>query len=278
MSSRGPLSSDEWLDLFSQIGRGVRSAVLPLSGTEAGRAPLSVGAGGDTTIEIDRVAEAVVFSELAGLAERGERFSVLSEEAGHRSFGAEYPLVLVDPVDGSLNAKQGVPLFGLMLAVLDGPAVADTYAGLVLNLNTGEEWRAIRRQGAWRGGRPLTPMNRADNARIELLGLESTPRSITVARPLVERSNKIRILGSMALSIALTSAGGFDVFCAPIPMRVFDMAASLLLLGEAGGVATNTKGEALGRLRCGLDSRSTLLCAPTRELHAEALKLLGTGS
>ena len=278
MSSRGPLSSDEWLDLFSQIGRGVRSVVLPLSGTEAGRAPLSVGAGGDTTIEIDRVAEAVVFSELAGLAERGERFSVLSEEAGHRSFGAEYPLVLVDPVDGSLNAKQGVPLFGLMLAVLDGPTVADTYGGLVLNLNTGEEWRAIRKQGAWRGGRPLTPMNRADNARIELLGLESTPRSITVARPLVERSNKIRILGSMALSIALTSAGGFDVFCAPIPMRVFDMAASLLLLGEAGGVATNTKGEALGRLRCDLDSRSTLLCAPTRELHAEALKLLGTGS
>ena len=278
MSSRGPLSSDEWLDLFSQIGRGVRSVVLPLSGTEAGRAPLSVGAGGDTTIEIDRVAEAVVFSELAGLAERGERFSVLSEEAGHRSFGAEYPLVLVDPVDGSLNAKQGVPLFGLMLAVLDGPTVADTYGGLVLNLNTGEEWRAIRTQGAWRGGRRLTPMNRADNARIELLGLESTPRSITVARPLVERSNKIRILGSMALSIALTSAGGFDVFCAPIPMRVFDMAASLLLLGEAGGVATNTKGEALGRLRCDLDSRSTLLCAPTRELHAEALKLLGTGS
>ncbi|TMG68957.1 MAG: hypothetical protein E6H86_03895 [Chloroflexi bacterium] len=278
MSSRGPLSSDEWLDLFSQIGRGVRSVVLPLSGTEAGRAPLSVGAGGDTTIEIDRVAEAVVFSELAGLAERGERFSVLSEEAGHRSFGAEYPLVLVDPVDGSLNAKQGVPLFGLMLAVLDGPTVADTYGGLVLNLNTGEEWRAIRKQGAWRGGRPLTPMNRADNGRIELLGLESTPRSITVARPLVERSNKIRILGSMALSIALTSAGGFDVFCAPIPMRVFDMAASLLLLGEAGGVATNTKGEALGRLRCDLDSRSTLLCAPTRELHAEALKLLGTGS
>jgi len=278
VSSRGPLSSDEWLDLFSQIGRGVRSVVLPLSGTEAGRAPLSVGAGGDTTIEIDRVAEAVVFSELAGLAERGERFSVLSEEAGHRSFGAEYPLVLVDPVDGSLNAKQGVPLFGLMLAVLDGPTVADTYGGLVLNLNTGEEWRAIRKQGAWRGGRPLTPMNRADNGRIELLGLESTPRSITVARPLVERSNKIRILGSMALSIALTSAGGFDVFCAPIPMRVFDMAASLLLLGEAGGVATNTKGEALGRLRCDLDSRSTLLCAPTRELHAEALKLLGTGS
>ena len=113
--------------------------MLPLSGTDEGRAPLSVGAGGDTTVELDRVAEVVVFAELATLVEKGEQFSVLSEEAGHRRFGADFPLVLVDPVDGSLNAKQGVPLFGLMLAVLDGPYVENTYAGFVLNLVTGEE-------------------------------------------------------------------------------------------------------------------------------------------
>ena len=276
MSSRGTLNSREWLQVFSRIGQGVRQAVLPLAGTEAGRMPLSVGAGGDTTIELDRAAEAVVFSELAALVERGEKFSVLSEEAGPRDFGADFPLVLVDPVDGSLNAKQGVPLFGLMLAVLDGPTLEDALAGLVLNLNTGEEWTAIRKQGARRGGKPFTPMQRSDRGRIELLGLESTPRSLKVAQPLVERAGKIRILGSMALSIALTSAGGFDVFCAPLPMRVFDMAASLLLLGEAGGVATTLQGEPLGPLRCDLATRSTLLCAPTRELHAEALRLLGS--
>ena len=274
MSSRRPLSSDEWLELFSSIGAGVRGAVIPLSGTEDGRAPLSVGAGGDTTIELDRAAEAVVFAGLAAVADRGEKFSVLSEESGHRGFGADYPRVLVDPVDGSLNAKQGVPMFGLMLAVVDGPTLADAYAGLVLNLNTGEEWSAIRKRGAWRGGKPLTAMRRSNPGHIELLGLESTPRALHLAQPLVERAAKIRILGSMAISIALTSAGAFDVFCAPIPVRVFDMAASLLLLAETGGVATNLDGEEIGRLRCDLESRSTLLCAPTRELHAEALRLL----
>jgi myo-inositol-1(or 4)-monophosphatase len=252
----------------------VREAVLPLSGTEAGRAPLSVGAGGDTTVEVDRVAEVVVFAELTALVERGEKFSVLSEEAGYRSLGAEYPCILVDPVDGSLNAKQGVPLFGLMLALLDGPAVEDTYGGLVLNLNTGEEWTAIRRQGAWRSGKPLKPMSRSNRKRIELLGLESTPRSVSVAEPLIARSSKIRILGSMALSIALTAAGSFDIFCAPIPLRVFDMAASLLLLREAGGVATDIHGNSLAKLRCDLESRTTLLCAPSSELHAEALAIL----
>ena len=120
------------------------------------------------------------------------------------------------------------------------------------------------------------PIQRSERGRIELLGLESTPRSIKVAQPLVERAGKIRILGSMALSIALTSAGGFDVFCAPLPMRVFDMAASLLLLGESGGVATTLQGEPLGHLRCDLATRSTLLCAPTRELHSEALQLFGS--
>ena len=248
--------------------------MLPLSGTEAGRAPLSVGAGGDTTIELDARAEQVVFAEFASLGERGEKFSVLSEEAGLRSFGADYPLVLVDPVDGSLNAKQGVPLFGLMLAVMDGPTLDDAYAAVVLNLSTGEEWRAIRRQGASRAGRPARVMHRSDPKRLELLGLESTPRALKVAQPLVERVSKIRILGSMAISIALTSAGAFDVFCAPIPVRVFDMAASLLILRETGGVASTLEGEPLGRLSCDLATRSTVLCAPTPDLHAEALRIL----
>ena len=252
----------------------MRRAVLPLSGTEAGRAARSVGAGGDTTVELDARAEEVAFAELAILHERGERFSVLSEEAGLRNFGADFPLVLVDPVDGSLNAKQGVPLFGLMLAVLDGPTLDDAYAGLVLNLNTGEEWKAIRKQGAWRGGIPLQVLRRTAAGTIELLGLESTPRALKAAQPLVERSSKIRILGSMALSIALTSAGSFDAFCAPIPVRVFDMAASLLILREAGGMATTLRGEPLGRLSCNLSTRSTLLCAPTPALHAEALGIL----
>ena len=252
----------------------MRGGVLPLAGTEAGRVQLSVGAGGDTTMEVDRVAESVVFAELERLAGRGERFSVLSEEAGHRSFGADYPLILVDPVDGSLNAKQGLPLFGLMLAVLEGPAVADTYAGLVMNLNTGEEWTAIRKQGAWRGGRRIEVLPRSDRRRIQLLGLESTPRALALAGALVERSSKIRILGSMALALAHTASGGLDVFCAPIPVRMFDTAASLLLIREAGGMATDMEGGSIDRLLCTLDSRSTLLCAPSPELHAEALQIL----
>src|SRR6267378_7576380 len=162
----------------------VRATVLPIAGTDAGRAELSIGAGGDRTMELDRAAEADVFAELDALAARGEKFSVLSEEAGRRSFGADYPLVLVDPVDGSLNAKQGVPFFGVMLALLDGPTVADTVAGCVVNLINGETWTAIRGQGAWRGGAPIEVMPSPDGG-LELVALESTPRALDLARGLV---------------------------------------------------------------------------------------------
>lgn len=223
---------------------------------------------------MDRVAETIVFRELEALSARGERFSALSEESGHREFGAAYPLVLVDPVDGSLNAKQGIPLFGVMLAVLDGPALGDALAGLVVNVTTGDEWRAAHDHGAFRGAERISVLARAMRDRLEVVGLESTPRALRVAVPLVESASKIRILGSMAISIALTSAGAFDAFCAPIPVRVFDTAASLLMLRETGGVATTIEGEPIDSLRCDLETRTTLLCAPTRELHDEALRIL----
>ncbi len=255
----------------------MRRVVVPLAGTEAGRKRFEVGAGGDTTIEVDRAAEAIVFAELEAVAQaRGEAFSVLSEESGLRNFGAPYPLVLVDPVDGSLNAKQGVPVFGLMLAVLDGPTIDDTFGGYVLNLNTGEEWTAMRNQGARRNGDRIVVIPRFDPKKIQILGLESSPEAIFAARPLVERAGKLRILGSMALSIAHTASGGFDVFCAPKPIRVFDTAASLLLLAETGGVATDMQGNPIGPIQASLDRRTTLLCAPTKDLHGEALEILGS--
>jgi myo-inositol-1(or 4)-monophosphatase len=250
---------------------------VPLAGTEPGRAQLTIGAGGDRTMELDRAAEAAVFAELDELAARGERFAVLSEEAGHRRLGADYPLVLVDPVDGSLNAKMGIPFFGVMLALLDGPTIGDTVAGCVVNLINGDTWTAIRKQGAQLDGKPIKVMSRSDQDRLGLVAFESSPRNLLIARGLVQSSGKIRILGSMALAIAHTAAGGFDAFCAPTAMRVFDMTASLLVLAETGGVATDLEGNALDALSCGLDSHTSLVCAPNRELHTIAMRALAAG-
>ncbi|HEY1854160.1 MAG TPA: hypothetical protein VGG40_06180, partial [Solirubrobacterales bacterium] len=63
-----------------------------------------VGEGGDRTLEIDRRCEEVVFAELDALADAGASFVAVSEERGEVEFGGGgEALVVIDPIDGSLN-------------------------------------------------------------------------------------------------------------------------------------------------------------------------------
>lgn len=262
-----------WIELFREAGEAVKAAIGGYSGTEAGRAELTRGAGGDITVEIDRRAEDAAIKVLENAAAGGLRFTLVSEEVGRKRFGADFPLVFLDPIDGSLNAKQGIPLYSTMLSVLDGPNVDDVLAGYVLNLVSGEEWTATRGGGARVDGRPLQPLRPRSADGIELLGVESSPRSIFKAEGLIRRSDKTRILGSMAISIALTAGGSFDAFICPIEARLFDMTASVLMAKEAGAVFTDVEGRGIGGLEVGLDRRSSLLVGATADAHALALRL-----
>lgn len=262
-----------WLPIFQRAGAAVRAAIGGYAGTEAGRAELSRGAGGDITVEIDRRAEAAALQVLERAAADGARFTLISEEVGRRPYGADFPLVFLDPIDGSLNAKQGIPLYSTMLSVLDGPYVDDVLAGYVLNLVSGEEWTATRGGGAFRDGRPLEPLPPRSRDSLELLGVESSPGSIFKARGLIERSEKVRILGSMAISIAQTAAGSFDAFISPIEARLFDMTASVLMAREVGAPFSDVEGNDIGRREVGLERRSSLLVGATPEAHALALRL-----
>jgi myo-inositol-1(or 4)-monophosphatase len=262
-----------WLPIFERAGEAVRDAIRGYSGTEPGRAELTRGAGGDITVEIDRRAEEAAVQVLEQAANDGAQFTLISEEVGRRRYGADFPLVFLDPIDGSLNAKQGIPLFSTMLSVLDGPRLGDVLAGYVLNLVSGDRWTATRGGGAFLNGRALDPLRPRSEDSLELLGVESSPRSIFKARGLMERSEKVRILGSMAISIAHTAAGSFDAFISPIEARLFDMTASVLMAREVGAVFTNCEGEDIGGREVGLDRRSSLLVGATPEAHALALRL-----
>lgn len=253
----------------------MRTAVAPLIGTEAGRQAVGAGAGGDTTVEIDRLAEQVALEQFERVRTAGRRFSVLSEEVGAVDFGAEYPRVVMDPIDGSLNAKQGVPCFSVMLSLLDGPNVASVRAGYTLNLTNGEDWHAVRGGGAFHRGRPLTPLPCRRRDGIEIVALESSPRSVFDAERLIRRAGKLRILGSMAISLVQAAAGSFDVFCSPMRARVFDMTAGVLALEEVGGRVTDMAGRSIDGLSVGFDVRTTLLAAADPAAHALALEILG---
>ena len=260
--------------MFESIGGRVQRAVVPLFGTEMGRKELGRGAGGDRTVELDRRAEAEALAELRGQAEKGERFSVLSEEAGLIEMGASFPRVLIDPVDGSRNAKRGIPVVGMMLALVEGPTLADVRLGFVLNTVSGERWHAIRGAGTFRQGLSVKPARHTPEGRIGILGLETSTRSLLSAVALIQRADRLRLLGSAALALAHTAAGGIDVHCTPTPHRLFDLTAGSLMLEEVGGLMTDVDGNPLRGLTTELETTTTAVCSAHPDLHRVALEAL----
>ncbi len=78
------------------------------------------GQGGDRTLVIDRSAESVVLDQLEALRQEGYAFTAISEERGQVDFGGGTATVIIDPIDGSLNAKRGIPHHALSAAVAAG--------------------------------------------------------------------------------------------------------------------------------------------------------------
>src|SRR3954470_13018499 len=173
------------------------------------------GEGGDRTLEIDEAAEDVIFAELSGLHEAGARFTAVSEERGVVDFGSPDLRGVIDPIDGSVNAKRGLPHFALSVAVADGPTMADVVFGFVRDFGPEEEWVAWRGRGAQLNGIPLDPTlgeRRTRDGKLELVGIESAdPRWILQSvEALVETTHRLRAMGTIAATLCQVAAARLD--------------------------------------------------------------------
>jgi myo-inositol-1(or 4)-monophosphatase len=206
------------------------------------------GEGGDRTLEIDAAAEEAVFRRLAELHAGGARFAAVSEERGRVDFGydAAAPLlVVIDPLDGSKNAKRGLPHHALSLAVADGPTMADVALGFVHDFGPGEEWVARRGSGATLNGAPLDPgaPERRVGGKLELLGIESAdPVWVREsADALAGAAHRLRAVGAIAVSLCQVAAARLDGMVTLRRCRAVDVAAGQLIVREAGGVVAFTR-------------------------------------
>jgi myo-inositol-1(or 4)-monophosphatase len=199
------------------------------------------GEGGDRTLEIDALAEDLVFAELGALHEAGARFRVVSEERGAVDFGGDGVVVVVDPIDGSLNAKRGLPHHCVSIAVAEGPTMADVVFGFVQDFGPDEEWVAYRGRGATLNGAPLDPRigerRWASDGKLELVGFESAdPRWVLAsAEGLVQVAHRLRAIGTIAAALCQVAAGRFDGMLTLKGCRAVDAAAAQLIVREAGG-------------------------------------------
>jgi len=179
--------------------------------------------------------------------------------------------VVVDPVDGSLNAKRGLPFACVSIAIASGPRMGDVEIGWVAELDPrlsagdeprpGRDWWALKGAGAFRDGEPLP---RLRSGPLEVLGLETArPELVAASASAIESvgARRIRALGSVAMTLCLVAAGQLDAMLSLRPIRSVDAAAAQLLVTEAGGAVLFPAADELS-----LEMRSPVLAARDAEL------------
>lgn len=247
----------EWLELCRAAVADVE-AVLARLPTRAEREPVvGAGEGGDETTAIDKAAEDAIVERF-----RATGATIVSEELGILE-GSD-TVVVIDPIDGSLNAKRGIPFFSLSIAVAEGKTMDDIHFGFVHDFGSGEEWTARRGEGSWLNGAPLGATRPKDT--IELLVMEATRTDLVAAdAPKVAAlAHRLRIMGSTALSLCHLAAGRVDGVCTLKPTRSVDIAAGQLLCREVGlALELFDSAEPFGAAPLDLAGRSRLAAAGT---------------
>jgi myo-inositol-1(or 4)-monophosphatase len=279
MVSPAPGLEADWLGVCREATNGLRSVLREHPTTrervvETG----DRGGGGDWTLVIDAAAEDVIFAGLHRLHQQGVRFTAISEERGAVDFGDSRIRVVIDPIDGSMNAKRGLTHHALSIAVADGPTMADVAFGYVFDLGPGEEWYAVRGAGAYLNGNrleDLPPERRVEDGRLELLAVESAdPRWLAASsQALVRVAHRIRAMGSIAISLCQVAATRVDGMATLWKCRAVDAAAAQLIVRESGGYVAFTAMDEPLAAPLDLVPRSPVVAARRQETIAELATL-----
>jgi len=243
-------------ELLERIAEAVQKRIAELPIGFDGSEQVSMGASGSPTSRIDKLAEDVVID----FVRTNELdMNILSEEAGMQDIGSARTLV-VDPVDGTANFHSGIPFYAVSLA-LGSSRLGDVTNGLVRNLVSGETYYAEKGKGAWLDDASISTRKFEPDSSLFLAYVGNSTDASTWK--VAEKVRRIRSLGCASLEmchIARGMADGFYFNCLDFEkrMRIVDIAASSLVLREAGGEIFDITGGVLD-MAFSLDDRSNFL-------------------
>ncbi len=192
------------------------------------------------------------------------RHGIVGEEEGEKT-GTGYRWY-IDPIDGTTNYIHGIPHCAISVALWDeqGPLV-----GIVSDPINKRMYTAIRGGGAFENRRPL----HVSKTRLLKDGVGSlgwTPRDSVSRNDLCTRVEKnayrFRVFSGSALEICFVASGILDFYVSS-NIHIWDMAAAVLVLTEAGGTVSDIEGESVSPL-------STTIVGTNKTLHSDLLVVL----
>lgn len=253
----------------------VEQRVAEAVAREAGRRMLAERARGfevaykaphDVVTRVDRLIEDHI---RAAIGSAFPQDSFHGEEHGASGDGAR--VWLVDPIDGTLNFAQGIPVFCVSIALqIDGLSVV----GVVYEVNRDELFSARLGGGAWLDGARLGVSSITAMSDAVLATGFPPPKpgqdidNVPVFVRAVRRTRNVRRLGSAAADLAYVAAGRLDGFW-EFNLSPWDTAAGYLLVQEAGGVVTDPQGRDYNATASGIVASAPAIHGAMLELFSE---------
>ena len=197
----------------------------------------------DVVTEADHLSEALILEAIRG---RYPADALLAEETGeHKAKAGESPtsgrgrVWIVDPLDGTVNYANGLPMFCVSIAlVVDGrPAV-----GVILDPTRSESFTATADGPALLDGRPI---HASEKERLSdfVISMSLNGRTATSRARNVRKAIRIsRSMGSAALALAYVANGRFDAFIQQGGLSLWDVAAAGLIAERGGATVTSMDG------------------------------------
>lgn len=282
-------------DLAYEIIREVGRAIRPYVGKDESGEKIKMGADGTPTSLIDIIAE----EKLINILKNAPVLSyIVSEEIGELKLGKgtkrsitltrelrradlseeETPkfIFLIDPVDGTNNAIKEIPAFGISIAVADVnqgrlATLNDVQLGFVSNFANGNFFEAEKGKGCWLNNEEVHPSDIINISDMTLGGF--TKSGTTEASQLVDNARRMRVLGSVVLELSYVASGRYDAFLDLRGSRIIDIAASKLILEEAGCIITNKYGQKLNN-NLSIYEKTIVVAANNKILHKQMIDIL----
>jgi myo-inositol-1(or 4)-monophosphatase len=241
---KSEIRTDSELDEFLEAAtEAARRAALVLA---QWRRRFSVREKGpaDLVTEADLASQQAIRDYLHGRFPSHDFLGEEDKNAGARTCPGDVPRWIVDPIDGTTNYVHDFPLYCISIGLeIDG----ELAAGVILEPTRQELFRAAKGRGAWLGDERLqvSPVQRLEEA----LLTTGFPPHMREQDKLFKsweyfslRAQSVRRTGSTALNLAYLAAGRCEAFWA-FDNHVWDVAAGVVLVREAGGKITRADGS-----------------------------------
>jgi len=226
------------IDLFAAMEKvkGLALAVGKMQSSNLGKKDLAMSTKStaiDLVTEIDKKSELMI---IEFIKQNYPSHSILAEESGLANNETEY-LWIVDPLDGTTNFSQGLPIFAVSIAL---QYKNETVMGVVYAPVIDQLFTAIKGQGAFLNGKRLQVSSKTELTNSVLATgfpydiRENPINNLAYFNRLLLSTRAIRRMGAAAYDLACVAAGFFDGFW-EMKLSLWDVAAAVLMVEEAGG-------------------------------------------